>query len=192
MTHIKVHMEVDISVEERFVITVEEMLDVISSIIGEMFSDKLIPFNENAVDLISMFLKGQDPEILMWCLATTHKDWEMIKDKNEKYIMEIFPAALKARSLPIDIRVLTSPFTVFHQIQNSKEWKSKNEEQWPVVQEDLDSIWGFIQALVIMVCKKVYKDRVLSSSSKGKREPLDPVYEAIDLAQWKKTFEFEY
>lgn len=179
----------DTNYGEKFKIVIAELMNLLKSIIKELYDEKLINFNENAISLIITLLDANNEDNLIWCLASVNEHWGKILKKDETFITIDFPSSIKASNLPLDTNILTCPFTCYNLISNSDKWADIDEIDWPVSDEDLECIWDKMRLLVRITCLYIHGLRKKFSSNPVQYDKLYDVYKTINLNAHAQNFQ---
>lgn len=172
----------------RFSLTMDKFMGVLADMIDELFDEELITFNRSTVQTYGFLMKTQPAVDLVWAVASTHEHWALVLSRDPKFIFDIFATFLKQSGKPIDPEMISAPFRCYEEMKNSDEWKDVEEDDWPVNQEDLDTIWDYIRVMVGLSCTHAYEERKAVDDGRKRKSDVEPLYYEMDVDRWVTAF----
>lgn len=176
---------------ERFKSNVVKWLNFVADSIDDLNDLKLTTFKSDDIALaISMLnaLYDESPEMVMYHFINGHMHWEMIAKRDLKFVTEEIPKIYGKTA--IDVDAITEIPKVYLKLKKSGYKGNKDEDSWPVNNEDMEQQWKFFNAMTIWACRFIKHRRSLPDIKQN--EDIDKTIKKIDLEKYEKLFDVKY
>ena len=178
----------EVSLEDKFRNNTISWFKLIGSMLDDLNAVNLTEYDsapiESAIGGIGLL---KSSKLIAYFIAG-HAYWDMIAKRDLKFVTEEIPKIYGKAT--IDVKAVVEPAVVYLALKNKGVYnKSRNEEDWPVNGQDMESQWKYFDAMVNLsyryaLNRKNHPPAVL--------EVVDQHIKVIDFQKYNELFKISY
>ncbi len=171
------------SPSQRFKQTLMELFESLSDVVADIYSAGLCHITDKGVEMTAILVSAYPSQDLMESFISSHKHWVHIENRNTKYIMHDLDQMLLKNQITMDTSSIKVPFSAYDKLRGDTQKYGTDSSDWPVNEDDLNSIWSYFDSLIGIACNHVH-------GCIKKRESYPDYYREIDVEGYSKRLKF--
>ena len=150
-----------------------ELLGYLHDILTDLNNSNLTKISPQATQLAINLLKfgtsgssSDDTKLkLLNGFINQYSNWENVKNRQLQFILNNSKSMFDG--IPVDVAAIQFPITYYLELKQKGNFNgNKNEEDWPVTSEDIDTLWKFFDVMVGKSCRYILKKRITEPNFK--------------------------
>ena len=134
--------------EKRFRETIKDLMKIMYDILVDVTNDGLCDVSLASVDLCIKVIGSYNTSTMIEEFINIKDKWHLVEERNEEFVTVHMVKCFKDGNMPMNTNMITFPFDVYNKIKDDEEWQNIETDDWPIIKEDLENIWNFIEALI--------------------------------------------